>query len=862
MAEVSPTGFFAKLFGRKNPVPPAPTVSANQKADHVQRFTDAVQRGSLPSYPFDAKGIELVPPEALIDGQKSLILKIRQRANCASDTEWQQLYMATIYDYACWVHCLPASESHHHSAPTGLFRHGLEVAVTTMNLGYKYCNDINNAPSLNRLLQASWPFACFVAGLFHDIGKPLSDVEISGPDGAVLTALSEPVYHWAKKRGYPRYFFRYKADRHENHKSLGVLVLGMALREKALDFLNPVKDKSADSNLMLMIVPAVEGSGSPTNPLIRFVQQADQASVAFDRKNIPSNPSPDEEFVRKPTVPGRFIDALRALVESGAIVANKPDGKHWMIADAAHFLWPAIVDDVVASVAKTDPLPNDYSLLLNALTDFNYLSMIGEDKRQTAIWRVRLGLHQSKSVIDTVCIRDIKNIYRHAVPASIDAEIVTPTKQLHAQDQQSTDPHKPEPAQHTQLPPPTQTPSTQTSKAEPGNPDPGAKPSGITSEYLKADPMPLGPATPSAAPAPKPSSPSDHTLSAPSANDPNTARLRLQTLDHGLGPYLIDIAKSLRDEPHYRQLVTTLNDRLVLCFPDAVCELGMEPKELSKKFAAASILETNMEGGGIKKAPGTLGFEKAIVLDLKHSKDILRVAGNPQLPSIADIKKARKAVKAQQPDLSAGEAESFPTPPPPSGLVPPVPAPSAAADQESQELPPQDMPPDMPPEFYEQAVPAHLEDSLPDYDHAPAAMSAPDMQGDAPNDQQLPAQSPSADTPPPAPPPATRTFEIQPGMSVLDLLNVAKPAAQPPSALDVHARVRATVGKIKANYPDHYLDAGSGPVYVSSVHFSQNLGLSRDIRQAYLNARGVRQIEHPSIGQSLAFPRDLLESAE
>ena len=58
--------------------------------------------------------------------QKPLVMAIKRELDIR-DSEFNQLILPMLVNFANFVHLFPASENHHHRAATGLLRHSLEV---------------------------------------------------------------------------------------------------------------------------------------------------------------------------------------------------------------------------------------------------------------------------------------------------------------------------------------------------------------------------------------------------------------------------------------------------------------------------------------------------------------------------------------------------------------------------------------------------------------------------------------------------------------------------------------------------------------------------------------------------------------
>ncbi|MDH8602392.1 TraI domain-containing protein, partial [Klebsiella pneumoniae] len=73
---------------------------------------------------------------------------------------------------------LPASEYHHHRAQGGLLRHTLEVILYSIKIAKSFEFDANESPVIKSDRALAWRLAVVVGAVMHDIGKPISDVDV------------------------------------------------------------------------------------------------------------------------------------------------------------------------------------------------------------------------------------------------------------------------------------------------------------------------------------------------------------------------------------------------------------------------------------------------------------------------------------------------------------------------------------------------------------------------------------------------------------------------------------------------------------------------------------------------------------
>jgi conjugal transfer pilus assembly protein TraI len=126
----------------------------------------------IPRYPPFLKGLPVAAPARIVATQGELIARL-QDALAFTDARFAALVRPVVERYAAFVHLLPASEGHHHRGAGGLFRHGLEVAFHAAQASQGRIFALDRSPAERRALEPRWRLAAGLAGLCHDVGKPV-----------------------------------------------------------------------------------------------------------------------------------------------------------------------------------------------------------------------------------------------------------------------------------------------------------------------------------------------------------------------------------------------------------------------------------------------------------------------------------------------------------------------------------------------------------------------------------------------------------------------------------------------------------------------------------------------------------------
>jgi len=315
-------------------------------------------------YPPDPDGYPLVTIDHLIANQKDLIALIRRSVRFTDNDRWQLLFDDAIRRYAAFVHLLPASEHDHHHGIGGLFRHGLEVAHKTILLGYAHAQDMTNYPSQNRLLEQRWSYACFIAGLCHDLGKAVSDLTVTDKSGAhQWSPYSETLVEWASRLKIDRYYIHYRPNRHKRHSPFSVKVFSHIARKEGEVFLSDVSDQLSQD-----VTDAVMGSSSSLANLVSYVSKADALSCEEDRKR---NPVADTGTGHTAAAPAhKFIfDSIRRCIEEKVWVPNDKNSPLFIINRGLYLIWPRAAADIIARLSSPSGIPTNPATMAEMLEE-------------------------------------------------------------------------------------------------------------------------------------------------------------------------------------------------------------------------------------------------------------------------------------------------------------------------------------------------------------------------------------------------------------------------------------------------------------------------------------------------------------
>jgi conjugal transfer pilus assembly protein TraI len=336
----------------------------------------------IPRYPPFLRGLPAAAATQILATQHDLVV-VLQNALAFTDRRFAELVLPAVERYAAFVHLLPASEAHHHRGAGGLFRHGLEVACHAAQASQGMVFALDRSPGERRELEPRWRLAAALAGLCHDLGKPVSDLAVTDRDGRTQwRPLLQSLTDWAQADGVDRYFLHWREQRpHRRHEAFGLLVLDRILTPQATSWLT-----DADPEIMQALLAAVAGldDGAAVG---RLVARADQASVDSDLRE--NRLDPDAVSLGVP-LDRYLVDAMRRLVRGGRWQINVPGARLWLFPEGLHVVWPPGAEDVVALLAadRVPGIPRDPDTLADILIDRALALPCREAGQSRRYWRI------------------------------------------------------------------------------------------------------------------------------------------------------------------------------------------------------------------------------------------------------------------------------------------------------------------------------------------------------------------------------------------------------------------------------------------------------------------------------------------
>ncbi len=325
---------------------------------------------------------------ALLNPHQARLKEIRSIAGL-SGRYWDQLYLKTLVNLADYIQELPASEAHHHCERGGLLRHTLDTALFALRARRGKLLPPNAEAEVMARDKDVWTYAVFTAAIGHDLGKPISDIQVTlmdkhgkalGDWQPLLGRMAEPV-----KAGSPHeYKIQYLRGRsYAAHERSSPFIVHHIIPSVGLAWLR------ASPELFFSWTSLMTGHAEDSGILGKLVHDADKLSVASSLAGdqVSTELQQAATTSRKP-LHQRIVTSLRHEIDEGRLPLNRDgaagwvlDGKLWLVVKRA---LDQIRDHMTAEGQTGIPARNDR--IMDELQQYGILIANGD----RAVWKCRV----------------------------------------------------------------------------------------------------------------------------------------------------------------------------------------------------------------------------------------------------------------------------------------------------------------------------------------------------------------------------------------------------------------------------------------------------------------------------------------
>lgn len=318
-----------RLTGREATSPSAAVVAA----------TAAAAPASVPRYPPADLGLAVLSPQAILDANADLVERLRLHA-ATDEAQFQTRFVGPLLRLAEFINVVPATATTLFSGEMGLFRAALEAGFFAFQASDGRIFTGSEGVERRHALEGRWRYLCFLAALFHPLGKPLERLAVTGPNGQAWKRHFSGITTWAEASGADRLFVSWgglDTDDCIGPSSVSLQILPAIVGPENLQML---QDGAAELISDLYQLAIGEAGTS------RIAQQV--VTSCWER-------IARREAARRPQAYGRLTSgthqgpylagALRAMVEGGKWKVN--DSPLKADRDGVYLEWPLAAEDLI-----------------------------------------------------------------------------------------------------------------------------------------------------------------------------------------------------------------------------------------------------------------------------------------------------------------------------------------------------------------------------------------------------------------------------------------------------------------------------------------------------------------------------------
>lgn len=388
----------------------------DRRRDRSVNGSPAYGRGSsnrvvLPTVPRPSAQLAIKSFDELVQATSTshLLQTIEQRSRLSKGA-FESDCRPLLRGFAEYVQMLPASESHHHAQPGGLWIHVLEVVDAA--LAYRNGMELpRGAPTEDRKrLEHRYTYGVLLAALLHDVGKPFADMRVTlyGEDpriGRSWAAIAGPMNDATH---YSVAFTPPSERDYGLHQRLPAMLMQKLVPEKTLKWL------SDDPPLLSELIRYLSGEKDPGSAIADIVRRADAESV---KRNLLSGPRTRFASARATPLIERLMEALRRMLKQGGVLPlNKPGAAGWVYDGSIWFVCARLADDLRDYMSKHEsaegiPGPDLNDRIFDEFQDYG--ACVSNPEGTGAIWKVIVELENWRSPRELTVMRfELSKLYR------------------------------------------------------------------------------------------------------------------------------------------------------------------------------------------------------------------------------------------------------------------------------------------------------------------------------------------------------------------------------------------------------------------------------------------------------------------
>jgi integrating conjugative element relaxase (TIGR03760 family) len=319
----------------------------------------------------------------LLSPHKKKIAEIRSTVGLPRK-HWNILYLKTLTNLAEYVQELPASEAHHHSGRGGLLSHTIETALNSLRIRRGKLLPPNSDAETITKHKDVWTYAVFTAALCHDLGKPITDMDIE-----LFDKKKAKLGQWSPFKGAMNtiddareYAIKYRRNRiYASHERASALYAHHIVPTVGLEWI------ASNQEVFYSWTNILTGHSEDGGSIGSIIHEADKRSVASNLAGDQIKSSVAATTSRKP-LHQRILTSLRFQIDEGLLPLNRDGAAGWIVDDKLWLVVKRVLDQVRDSMTQEGQtgIPARNDRIMDELQQYNLLIPNGDK----AVWKCQV----------------------------------------------------------------------------------------------------------------------------------------------------------------------------------------------------------------------------------------------------------------------------------------------------------------------------------------------------------------------------------------------------------------------------------------------------------------------------------------
>lgn len=366
--------------------------------------------------------VPIIDPDALIAHHQEGLAKLRESAALTKE-DFEAFVMPTLRNLAAFLQLLPSSERDHHSDLGGGFRHAIEVAALAIR--DSFARDLTGRAMERRLeVMEGMRVALLLAALLHDCGKPVTDMTVTGVglDAPAWCPFTETLAEWMYHHGLDNYQIEWAPGRHKKHEAYTGLIGARLLDDAAARF---IATRTGVRGMTALWEAAI-GQSEAGNVLCDLVKEADNKASLDDLKANRATRTGGEESHRA----DRFVAIIKENLASLTWRYNLAGGWLWHLDSGFFLTWPIAKEHVLKALSEKGETgyPSDPDVLAEWLIGRGLATRFYQPGRgNRTVWPFAPKIIQTRAgsatLLEGIRIADIELVFGDSVPSNVDTDL-------------------------------------------------------------------------------------------------------------------------------------------------------------------------------------------------------------------------------------------------------------------------------------------------------------------------------------------------------------------------------------------------------------------------------------------------------